>query len=84
VFTARGEVATAPEFISPARQRSQVADWTEVRQLVGVDGSADARDLAGGDIQHHHGDQPLLRVEVERFRRRLRAAHSRGRRPHWS
>ena len=45
-----------------------VGDWSEVRQLVGVDDPADAPDLAGGDIERQHADQPLLSVEKERSR----------------
>src|SRR5262245_58632830 len=49
-------------------QRSEVADWPEVRQLVGVDDPVDACDLTAGDVERHNGDQPLLCVEIERPR----------------
>jgi hypothetical protein len=39
-----------------------------VRQLVGVDDRADALDLAAGDVERHHADQPLLCLEIERSR----------------
>jgi hypothetical protein len=39
-----------------------------VRQLVGVDDRADARDLTVGDTECQHADQPLLFVEKERSR----------------
>src|SRR5262249_21817148 len=49
-----------------SHQRCEVADWPEVGQLVGVDDRADAGDLAAGDLEPHHREQPLLRVEIER------------------
>src|SRR5262249_31090208 len=42
--------------------------WPEAHQLVGVDDRADACDLTAGDLECHHGDQPLLCVEIERSR----------------
>ena len=45
-----------------------VGDWSEVRELVGVDDPADGPDLAAGDIEREHADQPLLFVEKERSR----------------
>ena len=48
------------------QQRFEVADGPEMRQLVGVRDSSDAVDLAAGDVERHHADQPLLWVEVER------------------
>src|ERR671911_456436 len=48
--------------------RSEVADWPEVRQLVGVDDRDDACDLTAGDVERQHADQPLLSVEKERSR----------------
>src|SRR5829696_2380220 len=45
-------------------ERCEVADWPEVRQLVGVADGADARDLAAGDVERQDGDQPLLCVEI--------------------
>src|SRR5215471_14810161 len=50
------------------QHRCEVADWAEARQLVGVYDRADVRDLTTGDIERHHGDQPLLWVEPERSR----------------
>src|SRR5262249_48995909 len=50
------------------QQRGEVGDRPEAGQLVGVDDRADAGDLAAGDLDRHHGDQPLLRVEPERSR----------------
>src|SRR5215207_10368851 len=47
-------------------ERCEVADWPEVGQLVGVDDRVDACDLTAGDVERHHGDQPLLCIEVER------------------
>jgi hypothetical protein len=43
-----------------AQQRLEVGDWPKVRQLVGVDDPADARDLAARDTERAHADQPLL------------------------
>src|SRR5215471_11731110 len=66
-----GARATRQEHRRSSRRpqyRCEVADWPEARQLVGVDDRADVRDLTTGDIERHHGDQPLLWVEVERAR----------------
>src|SRR5215218_38625 len=49
-------------------ERCEVADWPEVRQLVGVADGADARDLTAGDVERQDGDQALLCVEIERSR----------------
>src|SRR5918999_4661273 len=50
------------------QQRSDVGDRPEVRQLVGVDDPADARDPTAGDVERQHADQSLLSVEKERSR----------------
>jgi hypothetical protein len=50
------------------QERSEVGDWPEVRQFVGVDDRADACDLTAGDIERRHADQPLQCVEIERSR----------------
>src|SRR5215204_2853264 len=49
-------------------ERSEVAEWPEMRQLVGVDDRVDAGDLTAGDLERDHGDQPLLCVKEERAR----------------
>lgn len=51
------------ERVERADERCEVPDDTEVRKLVGVHDHADAADLAAGDFQRPHADQPLLTVQ---------------------
>src|SRR3954452_619219 len=62
-----GSRSTAPVGASVfAEHGAQIARRAEVGELVGVDDRVDARDLAVGDLERQHGDQPLVSVEIER------------------
>ena len=46
-----------------ADERREVPDHPEVRELLGVHHRSDAADLAAGDLERPHADQPLLAVK---------------------